>query len=81
MFEKFSVVDLKKYVGKEKNSYYLVIYSDLEYVFRVYMTEEQYNILLPHMSELYSNFDVEKNVRKIYNEKNKNFSYFLNLAE
>lgn len=81
MDEEFKVVDIKSFVGKEKTSYFLVIYSSLEYCFRAYMNEETYNLLLPHKDELSKDFDVSSNVHKIYNEKSKSFSYFVRLTK
>lgn len=78
MFEEFKVVDLVEKTTKDKITYYLVIYSSLEYCVRAYMNRETYMLLLPHKNELYNNFDMNK-IRKVYNSKEKNFSYFVSL--
>lgn len=75
MNEIFIPVDIKQKKTKENKDYfYLICYSTLEYLIKVFLNREQY-IELVQMKNL-KDFDVSR-IEKRYNQFNNSFSYSL----
>lgn len=76
MEENFTLVDLKTiYLNNDdKTLFYAVVYSDSEYLFKVFCSEKMYK-QLKSLAKL-TDFNVKKYIKKTYNEKSGKFRYF-----
>lgn len=76
MNEKFRIVELKEVLSLKTNKpfYYAVVYSNLEYLINVFLTKDQYDILLKDYKVINLNDFIEKR----YNKEKREFSYYIN---
>lgn len=78
--EQFHIVDVKSVHNRNDNIdfYFAVLYSDLGYLVRAYMSEDDYKFL---KSVDYYNYDLTDILHKRYNQGNVNkpFSYYIEI--
>lgn len=66
MKEEFKIVDLKKTFNKKENqeNYYIVLYSEFEYITRVYIDKSHYDMFLK-LDDL-NKYDLSSHLTKRY---------------
>lgn len=75
MIESFCIVDIKERVTKDKKLYYyVVIYSDCEYIERVYISSSLYSKLLNVSPERLTSLTINNYLTKI--KRGEKFVYF-----
>lgn len=75
MLESFCIVDMKERVTKDKKLYYYaVIYSDCEYIERVYISSSLYSKLRNVSSERLTSLAIDNYLTKI--KRDDKFVYF-----
>ena len=75
MIESFCIVDIKERVTKDKKLYYyVVIYSDCEYIERVYISSSLYSKLRNVSPERLTSLSIDNYLTKI--KRGEKFVYF-----
>lgn len=75
MIESFCIVDIKERVTKDKKLYYyVVIYSDCEYIERVYISSSLYSKLRNVSPERLTSLTIDNYLTKI--KRGEKFVYF-----
>lgn len=75
MLESFCIVDIKERATKDKKVYYYaVIYSDCEYIERVYISSSLYSKLCNLSSDYLTSLSIDKYLTKI--KRGEKFVYF-----
>lgn len=75
MIESFCIVDIKERVTKDKKLYYyVVIYSDCEYIERVYISSSLYSKLRNLSPERLTSLTIDNYLTKI--KRGEKFVYF-----
>lgn len=75
MIESFCIVDIKERVTKDKKLYYyVVIYSDCEYIERVYISSSLYSKLRNVSPERLASLAIDNYLTKI--KRDEKFVYF-----